>query len=94
MDQRKNNPPPFVYAWQKRHILQGSREVAAKRCTKKCDARVVFVFCLLLLHVLVTTDVVIAFNDLITRLLTSLLITGKVTFSRHVTLCKFNLCYK
>ena len=94
MDQRKNNPPPFVYAWQKRHILQGSREVAAKRCTKKCDARVVSVFCLLLLHVLVTTDVVLAFNDSITRLLTSLLITGKVTFSRHVTLCKFNLCYK
>ena len=52
------------------------------------------VFCLLLLHVLVTTDVVLAFNDLITRLLTSLLITGKVTFSRHVTLSKFNLCYK
>lgn len=94
MDQRKNKPPPFVYAWQKRHILQGSREAAAKRCTKKCDARVVSVFCLLLLHVLVTTDVVLAFNDLITRLLTSLLITGKVTFSRHVTLCKFNLCYK
>lgn len=43
MDQRKNNPPPFVYAWQKRHILHGSREVAAKRCTKKCDARVLLV---------------------------------------------------
>lgn len=52
MDQRKNNPPSFAYAWQKRHILQGSREVAAKRCTKRCDARVVFVFCLLFLHVL------------------------------------------
>ena len=98
MDQRKNNPPSFAYAWQKRHILQGSREVAAKRCTKRCDARVVFVFCLLLLHTfytfLVTTVVVVAFNDLITRLLTSLLVTGKVTFSGHVTLCKFNLCYK
>lgn len=53
MDQRKNNPPTFVYAWQKRHILQGSSEVAAKRCTKKCDTRVVFVFGLLLSHVLV-----------------------------------------
>lgn len=94
MDQRKNNPPSFAYAWQKRHILQGSRKVAAKRCTKKCDARVVFVFCLLLLHVLVTTVIVVAFNDLITRLLTSLIVTGKVTFSGHVTLCKFNLCYK
>lgn len=94
MDQRKNNPPSFAYAWQKRHILQGSREVAAKRCTKRCDARVVFVFCLLLLHVLVITVVVVAFNDLITRLLTSSLITGRVSFSRHAHLCKFNLCYK
>jgi len=94
MDQRKNNPPSFVYAWQKRHISRGSREVAAKRYTKKWDALVVFVFCLLLLNVLATTVVVVAFSDLITRLLTSLLITGKVTFSRHVTLCKFNLCYK
>lgn len=93
MDLRKNNPPSFVYAWQE-SLLRGSREVAAKRCIKKCDARVVFVFCLLLLHVLVTTVLVVAFNDLTTSLLTSLLITGKVTFSRHVTLCKFNLCYK
>ena len=44
--------------------------------------------------VLVTTVIVVAFNDLISRLLTSLLVTGKVTFSGHVTLCKFNLCYK
>lgn len=68
--------------------------MAAKRCTKKCGARVVFVFCLLLLHVLATKIVDVAFKGLITSLLTSLLITGKVTFSRHATLCKFNLCYK
>lgn len=94
MNQRKYNPPSFVYPWQKHHISRGCCEVAAKRCTKKCGARVVFVFCLLLLHVLATKIVDVAFNGLITRLLTSLLITGKVTFSRHATLCKFNLCYK
>lgn len=94
IDQKKNNLLSFVYYWRKRHISRGSREVAAKRCTKKCNARVMFVFCLLLLHVFVTTDVVVYFNDLITRLLTSLLITGRLTFSRNVTLCKFNLCYK
>lgn len=44
--------------------------MAAKRCAKKCNARVVFVFCLLLLHVLDTRElVVVAFNDLITRLI-------------------------
>ena len=48
----------------------------------------------LLLDVLVTSVVVVAFKDLITRLLTSLLITGKATFSRDETLCKFNLSYK
>lgn len=48
--------------------------MAAKRCTKKCNARVVFVFCLLLLHVLDTRErVVVAFNDLITRLINAVI---------------------
>ena len=64
MNQRKYNPPSFVYPWQKHHISRGCCEVAAKRCTKKCGARVVFVFCLLLLHVLATKNCSCCFQRL------------------------------